>query len=58
MSQCAESQPAMRIVCDATLIFIKRCNVPSAISEMTDFREQPACIKFSLKLGKTATECY
>ena len=25
---------------------------------MTDFREQRACIKFSFKLGKTATECY
>ena len=29
----------------------------SAIIEMTDFRER-ACIKFCLKLGKTATECY
>jgi len=25
---------------------------------MTDFREQPACIKFCFKLRKTATECY
>ena len=25
---------------------------------MVDFREQHACIKFSFKLGKTATECY
>ena len=25
---------------------------------MADFREQRACIKFSFKLGKTATECY
>ena len=48
----------MRIVCEATLAFIKRCNVLSAIIEMADFREQPACIKFCLKLGKTATECY
>ena len=30
----------------------------SAIIEMADFREQRACIKFFLKLGKTATECY
>ena len=30
----------------------------SAIIEMADFREQSACIKFCLKLGKTATECY
>ena len=48
----------MRIVCDATLAFIKRCNVLSAIIEMADFREQRACIKFCFKLGKTATECY
>ena len=45
-------------VCDATLAFIKRCNVLSAIIEMADFHEQRACIKFSFKLGKTATECY
>ena len=48
----------MRIVCDANLAFIKRCNVLSAIIEMADFREQCACIKFCFKLGKTATECY
>ena len=30
----------------------------SAIIEMADFREQCACIKFCLKLRKTATECY
>ena len=48
----------MRIVCDATLAFIKRCNVLSAIKEMADFREQRDCIKFCFKLGKTATECY
>ena len=48
----------MRIVCDATLAFIKRCNILSAIIEMADFREQCACIKFCFKLGKTATECY
>ena len=45
-------------VCDATLAFIKRCNVLSAIIEMADFREQRPCIKFCFKLGKTATECY
>ena len=48
----------MRIVCDATLAFIKRCNVISAIIEFADFREQSACIKFHFKLGKTATEYY
>ena len=48
----------MRIMCDATLAFIKRCNVLSAIIEMADFREQRACIKFCFKLRKTATECY
>ena len=30
----------------------------SAIIEMADFREQLAYIKFCLKLGKTAAECY
>ena len=44
--------------CDATLAFIKRCNVLSAIIKMADFREQCACIKFCFKLGKTATEYY
>jgi len=48
----------VRIVCDATLAFIKRCNILSAIIEMADFREQSGCIKFSFKLGKTVTECY
>ena len=48
----------MRIVCDATLAVIKRCNVLSAIIEMADFRGQRACIKFYFKLGKTAIECY
>ena len=48
----------MRIVCDAALAFIKRCNVLSAIIEIADFREQPGCINFCFKLGKTATECY
>ena len=48
----------MRIVCDATLAFIKRCNVLSAIIVMADFHEQSACIKFCFKLGKTATESY
>jgi len=48
----------VRIVCHATLAFIKRCNVLSAIIKMADFREQRACIKFCFKLGKTATECY
>jgi len=46
------------IVCDATLAFIKRWKVLSAIIEMADFREQSACTKFCFKLGKTATECY
>ena len=40
----------MRIVCDATLAFIKRCNVLSAIIKMADFCEQHACIKFCLTL--------
>ena len=48
----------MCIVCDATLTFIKRCNVLSAIIEMADLCEQHTCIKFCLKLGKTTTECY
>ena len=47
----------MRIVCDATLAFIKRYNVLSAIIEMADFNER-ACIKYCFKLGKTGTECY
>jgi len=46
------------IVCDATLAFIKRCNVLSTIIETADFREQRACIKFCFKLGKIATERY
>ena len=58
MGYCAESQLSVRIVCDATLAFIKRCNVLYAIIEMTDFREQRACFKFCFTLGKTATECY
>ena len=58
MGYCAESQLSVRKVCDATLAFIKRCNILSAIIEMADFREQRACIKFCFKLGKTATECY
>jgi len=45
-------------VCDATLDFIMRFIVLSAIMEMADFREQRACIKFCFKLGKTATEYY
>ena len=48
----------MRIVCDATLAFIKRCNVLYAIIEMADFHEQHVCINFCFKLEKTATECY
>ena len=47
----------MRILCDATLAFIERCNVLSAIIEMADFREQRACVKFCFKLGNTAIEC-
>ena len=58
MGYRAESQLSVRIVCDATLGFIKRRNVLSVVIEMTDFREQRACIKFCFKLGKTATECY
>jgi len=58
MGYCAESQLSVRIVCDAALAFIKRCNVLSAIIKMADFRKQRACIKFCFKLGKTATECY
>ena len=45
-------------MCDATLAFIKRCNVLYVIIEMADFREQRACIKFCFKLGKTGTESY
>jgi len=45
-------------MCDATLTFIKRYNVLSAIIEMADFREQRACIKFCFTLGENATECY
>ena len=55
MGYCAESQLSVRIVCDATLDFIKRCNVLAAIIEMADFREKRACIKFCFKLGKNAT---
>ena len=58
MGYCAESQLSVRIVCDATLAFIKRCNVLSVIIEMADLREQRTCIKFCFKLGKTATEWY
>jgi len=58
MGQCAESQLSVHIVCDATLAFIKRCNILSVNIEMADFREQRACIKFRFRLGKTATECY
>ena len=48
----------MRIVCDATLAFIKWWNILFAIIEIADFREQRACIKFCFKLGKNATERY
>ena len=48
----------MRIVCDATSVSIKRCNVLSAIIEVADFLEQRACVKFCFKLGKTPTEFY
>ena len=48
----------MRVVCDANLAFIKRCNVLSVIIKKADFREQRACIKLCLTLGKTATEYY
>ena len=48
----------MRIVCDAILAFIKRYNVLSVIIKKADFREQRACIKLCLTLGKTATEYY
>jgi len=48
----------VRIVCDATLAFIKRCNILSAIIKVADFREQGACIKFCFNLGKTGTEYY
>ena len=58
MGECAESQLSVRIMCDATLAFIKRCNALSAIIKVADFREQRACIKFCFKLGQTATECY
>ena len=55
---CAESQFSVRIVCDATPAFIKKCNVFSAIDEMAEFRERRTFIKFCFKLGKTVTECY
>ena len=58
MGYCAEIQLSVCIVCDATLAFIKRCDVLSPIVGMVDFRGQHACIKFCFKLGKTATECY
>ena len=45
-------------MCDATLAFIKKCIVSSAITEMADFLEKSACFKFCFKLGKNATECY
>ena len=34
----------MRVVCDATQAFIKRCNVLSAIIEMADIREEPLAV--------------
>ena len=46
------------MVCDATLAFIKRCNLLPAIIEMADFRELHICIKFCFNLGKTDAECY
>ena len=58
MGYCAEGHLSVRIVCDASLAFIKRCNILSAIIEMADFLEQRACIRFCFNLGKTATECY
>ena len=58
MGYCAESQLSVCIVCDATLAFIKRCNVLSATIKMADYREQRPCNKFCFKLGKTAAECY
>jgi len=48
----------VRIVCDATVAFIKMCNVLSAIIEMAVFREQRVCIKICFKLGKTPTDFY
>ena len=45
-------------MCDATVAFIKRYNVLSAIIEMADFREKRVCTKFCFKLGRTATKCY
>ena len=56
--QCAESQFSVRIVCDATPAFIKKCNVFSATDEMAELRERRTFIKFCFKLGKTVTECY
>jgi len=58
MGKCAESQLSVRILCDANLAFIKRCNVLSAIIEMTDFREQSTSIEFCFKIGKTSRDCY
>ena len=55
MGQCAESQLSVRLFCDATLAFIKRCNVLSAIIEMAEFREQRACIKI---LFQVRENCY